>query len=125
MISKTKEGLKSDLESMAKRMIEYCSNNGLIINSGKTQLLVSWNGEFKVQVGDSIITAESEISLLGIDYDKNFSTAPYLRRLATEANTKAAVIYRLSFTVPPHLLKLLAKPSDRQNCSSSSCNNSI
>ena len=108
VISKTKEGLKSDLESMAKRMIEYCSKNGLIINSSKTQLLVSWNGDFKVCVGSSIITAESEICLLGIDYDKNFSTAPYLRGLATEANTRAAVIYRLSFSVPPHLLKLLA-----------------
>ena len=45
---------------------------------------------------------------MGIDYDKNFSTAPYLRKLATEANSRAAVIYRLSFSVPPYLLKLLA-----------------
>ena len=46
--------------------------------------------------------------MLGIDFDKNFSTAPYLRNLATEAKSRAALIYRLSFGVPPHLLKLFA-----------------
>ena len=106
--SKTKDGLKSDLEIMSKRMIDYCSKNFLIINSAKTQLLVSWNGEFEVCVGTSSIKAVSEICLLGIDYDKNFSTAPYLRNLATEAKTRAALIYRLSFSVPPYLLKLIA-----------------
>ena len=41
-----------------------------------------------------------------ITYDSNFSTAPYLRKLASEAKTRAAIIKRLSYSVPPHLLKM-------------------
>ena len=59
-------------------------------------------------VRDSIVHADSEISLLGIDYNTNFSTSPYLRKLATEAKSRAAMIYGLSFGVPPNLLRLLA-----------------
>ena len=108
IVSKTKESLKLELERMAKRMIDYCSKNGLIINSGKTQLLISSKESFEVYVGSSVIKAEHEICLLGINYDCNFSTAPYLQKLATEAKTRAAVIYRLSFGIPNYLLKILA-----------------
>ena len=61
-----------------------------------------------MSVGDSIVHADPEICLLGIQYDTNFSTSPYLKILATEAKSRAAMIYRLSFGVPPHLLRLLA-----------------
>ena len=33
---------------------------------------------------------------------------PYLRKLATEAKSRSAVIYWLSFGVPPNLQRLLA-----------------
>ena len=48
------------------------------------------------------------IWVLGIDYNTNFATSPYLQRLATEAKSRAAMIYRLSFGVPSNLLRLLA-----------------
>ena len=107
VIAKTKELLKSELERMAKRMIDYFSNNCLVINSGKSQLLISSKERFEGNVGNSVITAQEQICLLGIDYDTNFSTAPYLQKLATEARTRAAVIYRLSFGIPNYLLKIL------------------
>ena len=89
-------------------MIDYCSKNCLVINSGKSQLLISSKESFEVNVGNSVIKAQEQICLLGIDYDTNFSTAPYLQKLATEAKTRAAVIYRLSFGIPNYLLKILA-----------------
>jgi hypothetical protein len=106
--AESKESLKSDLELMSKRMIRYCNDNGLVINSAKTKLLLSSKDNFDMFVGDSIVSADPEISLLGIDYNTNFSTSPYLRNLATEAKSRAAMIYRLSFGVPPNLLRLLA-----------------
>ena len=106
--AKTKESLKAELERLSKRMIEYCKKTGLIMNSGKTQLLISSKEKFEVNVGESVIESVSEICLLGIDFDTNFSTAPYLQKLATEAKTRAAVIYRLSFSVPSTVLKILA-----------------
>ena len=106
--AKSKESLKSDLEMMSRKMIRYCNDNGLVINSAKTKLLLSSKGNFEMCVGDSIVHADPEIRLLGVDYDTNFSTSPYLRQLATEAKSRAAMIYRLSFGVPPNLLRLLA-----------------
>ena len=106
--AKSKESLKSDLEKMAARMIQYCNENGLVINSAKTKLLLSFKEEFEVNVGDSVVCADPEIRLLGIDYDRNFSTMPYLRKLAVKAKSRSAVIYRLSFSVPPNILRLLA-----------------
>ena len=106
--AKSKELLKADLEMMSKRMIKYCNNNGLIINSAKTKLLLSSKDDFDITVGDSIVHADPEICLLGIIFDTNFATSPYLRKLATEVKSRSAMIYRLSFSVPPNLLKLLA-----------------
>ena len=54
-----------------------------------------------------IIMAKHQICLLGITYDTNFSTAPYLQNLALQAKTRAGIIYRLSFGIPNHLLKIL------------------
>ena len=105
--AKSKETLKTELERMAKRMIDYCAMNCLVINSGKTQLLISSKEDFEVKVGDDTIKAKHQICLLGITYDTNFSTAPYLQDLAVQAKTRAGIIYRLSFGIPNHLLKIL------------------
>ena len=90
----SKETLKSDLEMMSKRMIQYCNDNGLVINSAKTKLLLSFKDNLEVTVGDSTVFADPEICLLGNDYNTNFATSPYLSKLATEAKSRAAMIYR-------------------------------
>ena len=108
MSAKSKESLKSNLELMSKKMIQYCHDNGLVINSAKTKLMLSTKDNFDMFVGDSIVSADPEISLLGINYNTNFSTSPYLQNLATVAKSRAAMIYRLSFGVPQNLLRLLA-----------------
>ena len=43
-----------------------------------------------------------------MEYDANFSTAPYLRKLVREANTWTALIRRLSFGMPNCLLRPFA-----------------
>ena len=106
--AKSMESLKSNLELMSKKMIQYCHDNGLVINSAKTKLMLSTKDNFDMFVGDSIVSADPEISLLGINYNTNFSTSPYLQNLATAAKSRAAMIYRLSFGVPQNLLRLLA-----------------
>ena len=96
--------LKSYLEKLASQMISYCHSAGLVLNHDKTQLLVSTNQKCQIEVGSSLISATPEINLLGVDFDSNFSTIPYLRKLARAASTRAALIYRLSFAMPPHVL---------------------
>jgi hypothetical protein len=70
-------------------------------------LLLSSRDNFDITAGGSIVHDDPEICLLGIIYDTNL-TFLYLRNLATEAKSRSAVIYRLSFGVPPNLLRLLA-----------------
>ena len=99
--------LKKILELMSKRMIDYCSQAGLVISEGKTQMMCSGikHGEFSTQVGKSTIYPSKELNLLGVAYDSNFTTSPYLKKLAIEAKTRATIIKRLSYNVPPHLLR--------------------
>ena len=54
----------------------------------------------------SVRIGNRELSLLGITYDTNFTTVPYLRQLASNAKTRAAIIARLSYSVSPNLLKI-------------------
>ena len=46
--------------------------------------------------------------LLGVDFDSNLSTTPFLHRLASAAKTRAALIHRLSYSMPPHVLSTFA-----------------
>ena len=92
---------------MSERMIQYCQKFGLVINVDKTQMLVSGvkSKDFSVRAGTNTVCPPNELKLLSVTYDSNFTTAPYLRQLAAEARTRAAIISRLSYSVPPHLLK--------------------
>ena len=109
--SKCEDSLRIELERMSNRMLTFCRRVGLVINSDKTQMMVSGipHGDFSVKVGNNHIYSSKELKLLGIAYDTNFKTTPYLRQLASDAKTRAAIIARLSYSVPPSLLKLFTK----------------
>ena len=106
--SKNIEPLKENLERLSEQMIKYCHDARLILNSDKTQFLVSPKQDCKIKVGPSIISSSPEMNLLGVDFDSNFTTLPYLHKLACSAKTRANLIYRLSFSMPPHVLSKLA-----------------
>ena len=106
--SKNMDLLRKDLETLSARMISYCHGAGLVLNNDKTQLLVSSSKKFQIKVGSSLISNSPVLKLLGVEFDSNFSTTPSLKTLATAAKTRASMIYRLSFSIPPHLLTTLA-----------------
>ena len=106
--AKSMDVLRVDLERLSDRMISYSQGTGLVLNNDKTQLLVSSSKKFQINVGPSLISASPVLKLLGIEFDRNFSTTPSLKKLATAANTRASMIYRLGFSMPPHLLTTLA-----------------
>ena len=106
--AKDPEHLRMELQSLGNIMVDYCDKNGLVLNGQKTQLLSNARKKFEININHDIVNSNPTISLLGLEYDSNFSTAPYLRKLAREANTRAALIKRLSFGMPNYLLKPLA-----------------
>ena len=106
--AKTLQILSMEFERLASIMIDYCNENNLVINSQKTQILTSSKQQIKVKIGQNMVSSSETICLLGLEYDENFSTAPYLRRLSREASTREALIKRLSFGMPNCLLKPFA-----------------
>ena len=89
-------------------MISYSQGTGLVMNNDKTQLLVSSSKKIQINVGSSLISAFPVLKLLGTEFDRNFATTPSLKKLATAPNTRTSMIYRLGFSMPPHLLTTLA-----------------
>ena len=83
----------------------YLSLTRTTVSTIKVSFLVS---KFQINVGSSLISAFPVLKLLGIEFDRNFATTPSLKKLATAANTRASMIYRLGFSMPPHLLTTLA-----------------
>ena len=106
--AKSMDVLRVDLERLSDRMISYSQGTSLVLNNDKTQLLVSSSKKFQINVGSSLISASPVLKLLGIEFNRNFATTPSLKKLATAANTRASLIYRLGFSMPPHLLTTLA-----------------
>ena len=103
--AKNPEHLREELQALGRIMVDYCNENGLVLNGQKTQLLTNARKEIEIDINEDVVNSNTTVSLLGLEYDKNFSTAPYLRKLAREANTRAALIRRLSFGMPNCLLR--------------------
>ena len=100
--------LKHNLENISNRMITYCHNAGLVLNNDKTQLLVSPKQACQIKVGSSLISSSQEINLLRVEFDSNFTTLPFLHKLSQSANTRVALISRLSYFMPPHLMSMFS-----------------
>ena len=106
--AKNLDQLKINLEKVSSRMISYCKNTGLVLNSDKTQLLVSPKQKCNIKVGSSLISASTEINLVGVDFDTNLTTLPFLHNLARAAKSRTALIGRLSYSMPPDVLSTFA-----------------
>ena len=75
--------------------------NDIVVGWGAFPIV---NGEFAINAG------KFKVPILygGVDFDTNFSTTPFLRKLARAAHARAAIISRLSYSMPPHILSTLA-----------------
>jgi hypothetical protein len=81
------------------------------MNAGKTQLMVGGKHikDFNVTVGSKIITAENDFELLGVKFDRHFSTLPHDEMVAAATRQRASLIVRLSHHIPrENYLKQLA-----------------
>jgi hypothetical protein len=105
--------LKDKLEELAGKFATWARKNCLVMNAGKTQLLVTSSGkdltDFTVMVDGKAILPSNEFELLGVKYDRQFSTAPHDAMVALAARQRASLIARLTHHVPRgHYLKQLA-----------------
>ena len=85
------------LETLKEELEELANNKNLVINTQKTQILTNTKQEITVKIGQNMVSSSQTITLLGLEYDDNLSTAPYLQKFDREASTRTALIKRLSF----------------------------
>eukprot|EP00095_Tigriopus_kingsejongensis_P012356 maker-scaffold198_size266703-snap-gene-1.28 protein:Tk12356 transcript:maker-scaffold198_size266703-snap-gene-1.28-mRNA-1 annotation:"myosin heavy muscle isoform x29" len=70
------------LNERACAFAQFAARNGLVLNGAKTQLMIGGSAEPKdvasvsVVVNNDVITPAPEIELLGVTFDRNFSTLP-------------------------------------------------
>ena len=74
--AKSLDSLKFILETLSKRMIKYCKETGLVLNSKKKQLLCSTKRNFEINIDSCVIKWKPEITHLGFDYDTYFTKNP-------------------------------------------------
>jgi hypothetical protein len=76
--------------------------NGLVLNPGKSQLLISRGdtaGVF-VNVGGCKVAPSSTLGLLGVTFDRTLAVSPHSEEVATSAKQRAGVVARLAHYVP-------------------------
>jgi hypothetical protein len=97
--------LKAMLEDLASRFTAWAKGNGLAMNAAKTQLIVSSNAgaagkNLVVCVDGKDIEANGVFELLGVAFDRRFSTAPHDAVVAAATKQRASLISRLTHHLP-------------------------
>jgi hypothetical protein len=89
------------LEEKASLFTAYVRGNGLVLNAGKTQFLITKGGaDVSVNVGGSTVSASDRLTLLGVTFDRTLSMALHSNMVAAAARQRAGIVARLSHHVP-------------------------
>jgi hypothetical protein len=102
VIADTWAEVKSVLELISARFACWAKGNGLLMNSSKTQVLVSAGAgkDLSVVVDSKEIKAGESLELLGVKFDRRFTTAPHEEHLVKATKQRAALLSRLAHHLP-------------------------
>ena len=94
-------------------VLNYFTNNGLILNAGKTfymQFLpknVSLNYDLLLKVQNKSIQSKNTIKFLGLNIDQKLTWEPHIIEICSKLSTTCYIIIQLRDTVTYNILKLL------------------
>jgi hypothetical protein len=111
VVGNTVATVTAGLQAKASLLTGYVEGNGLVLNSAKTQLLFSRGAKVDnvhVNMNGSAIKPTGTLSLLGVTFDRAFTTAPHDSAVEMAAKQRAGVVARLAHHVPrgPYLCQL-------------------
>ena len=88
--------VRRDLEEASAAICSFMSNNYLVLNNDKTQVL--WVGDegSTVQVGSVAVAPSNRVDLLGVAFDRHLSPAPHLDGLLRAAHGLVGASNRLA-----------------------------
>jgi hypothetical protein len=102
---KTVEEVVRKLNRLAQKFASYAKGNGLVLNAAKTQLMFSAAAgkveDILVMVDGAEISPGNTFELLGVTFDRRFSTRPHMSKVAAAAESRASLIARLSRHIAP------------------------
>ncbi len=107
----TVQSTKKDLEEIAGNVANFTANNYLSLSAEKTQVL--WSGLPRctdgpdVSIAGTLVKSSPLIELLGVKFDSNLNSTPFLAMQHRAAAPILATIRRLARYLPPaHLAKV-------------------
>lgn len=103
VIGSTVAEVRDKLEEKAALFSAYVEGNGLVLNASKSQLLFSKGADITdvfVDVNGCRVVPSPSLDLLGVEFDRAFSTTLHSASVAAAAKQRAGVIARLSHHLP-------------------------
>jgi hypothetical protein len=98
--------VQSELQRLADEFSAFTKRNGLALNGGETQLLVSSSVKkeelalLSIVVDGANVKPSDTLELLGVVFDRQFTPRPYLEKLAVAARFRASCVKRLAQNIP-------------------------
>jgi hypothetical protein len=95
--------VRDKLEEKAALFSAFVEGNGLVLNASKSQLLFSKGADttnVSVNVNGCRVVPSATLNLLGVEFDRAFSSTPHSVSVAAAARQRAGVIARLSHHIP-------------------------
>lgn len=103
-IGKSVEEVITSLSERVSLFVQYAKGNGLALNASKTQLLFSHNaGNVKdatIMVDGISVSPSLTLELLGVTFDRKFSTSIHEAKVAVEVRKRASMVARLAHHLP-------------------------
>jgi hypothetical protein len=100
---KTLGHVKSQLEIITSKMLHWFKINEMKVNPDKFQLIIfnknGMHSEETIKVGDSIVSSQNVVKLLGVLFDKTLTFNAQVDELCRKAGRKLNVLGRLSKTL--------------------------
>ncbi len=102
--------VKLEIERVSSRLLEYAATHKLAVNEKKTQVMWIRNETGPaVNVGHASVCDSKSLSLLGVAFDKNLRSTPYLRAQVSATRRIGGAVKALSRHLPSHVVSKVAR----------------
>ena len=110
-VAESHEQLLKDLTTDANISIDWLTNNDMIANPSKFQVIFPTKSKNKqgiaIQIKDKTICSKSEVDILGLTIDENLEFEKYISKICQSASGQLHAIYRLNRYLKPKTRKLV------------------
>ena len=108
-INENIDDLIKSLENDSSILIQWFTDNYLVMNADKSHLLVTKHEDVCIEVDNQIIESTKTVKLLGITIDNRLNFTEHIGNICKKASTKLHALARISNFMNPQKLRILVK----------------